>query len=114
MAGNSTTRITSICTPSWKQGCTFIPFHLQANRQMEAINKIIKDKLKTKFDAHKGVWVDELSHVLLVYLNHTKDWSRETLFSFAFGAEAVVPVDVGEPSLESDISSLTRMRNICT
>lgn len=30
------------------------PLHPQANRQVKAINKIIKNNLKTKLDAHKG------------------------------------------------------------
>ena len=38
--------------------------HPQANRQVEAINKIIKLILKTKLEAKKGAWVDELQTIL--------------------------------------------------
>lgn len=40
------------------------PYHSQANRQVEIINKIIKYTLKRKFDALKGAWDDELPQVL--------------------------------------------------
>ncbi|XP_052209184.1 uncharacterized protein LOC127812704 [Diospyros lotus] len=38
--------------------------HPQANGQVEAVNKIIKQILKTRLEARKGAWVDELQTVL--------------------------------------------------
>ena len=38
--------------------------HPQANGQVEAVNKIIKQTLKMKLEAKKGAWVDELQKVL--------------------------------------------------
>ena len=39
----------------------------QANGQVEAANKIIKQILKTKLEARKGAWVDELQTVSGAY-----------------------------------------------
>ena len=38
--------------------------HPQANRQVEAANKMIKNNLKKKLEQLKGAWVDELPMVL--------------------------------------------------
>ena len=40
------------------------PAHPQANGQVEAVNKIIKENLKLKLEKLKGAWVEELPHVL--------------------------------------------------
>lgn len=40
------------------------PYHLQANGQVEAVNKTIKHDLKRKLDISKVTWVDELPQVL--------------------------------------------------
>ena len=74
------------------------PAHPQANEQVEAINKIIKDNLKVKLEKLKGVWVEELPYVLWAYRTTTRTSTGETPFSLAYGAEAMIPVEVGMPS----------------
>lgn len=44
-----------------------VVIHPQANGQVEAINKILKQNLKTKLDEHKGAWPEELPNVLWAY-----------------------------------------------
>ena len=41
--------------------------HPQANRQVEAANKVIKKLLKTRLGEKKKAWVDELPRVLWAY-----------------------------------------------
>ena len=67
--------------------------HPQPNGQVKAVNKIIKQILKTKLEARKGDWVDELQIVLWVY--GTTNWSStgETPFSIVYGFEAMIPVE---------------------
>ena len=65
---------------------------------MEAINKAIKHNLKTKLENLKGKWVDELPKVLSLKLQ-SKTPTGETLFSFSYGYEANVLVEIGMSSL---------------
>lgn len=71
------------------------PAHPHGNRQVEAINKIIKRNLKTKLEKLKGAWVVELPYVLWAYRTTTRTSTGETPFSLAYGAEVVIPVEVG-------------------
>lgn len=74
------------------------PNHLQANGQVETINKIIKHMLKVRLDALKGEWADKLPNVLWSYRTTTKTSKGETPFSLAFGVEAMIPVELIIPS----------------
>ena len=51
--------------------------------------------MKTKLENLKGKWVEYLPEVLWAYRTTRKSATQETLFSLAFGAEAVAPVEVG-------------------
>ena len=72
--------------------------HPQANGQVEAANKTIKDNLKKKLEQLKGAWVDELPMVLWAHRTTPKEATGETLFSLVFGTEAVIPAKVKLPS----------------
>lgn len=74
------------------------PAHPQANGQVETINKIIKRGLKTKLEALKGHWAKDLPEVLWSYRTTTRVATGETLFSLAFGSEAVIPVEIRLPT----------------
>ena len=73
--------------------------HPQANGQVEAVNKILKQNLKTKLDEHKGAWAEELPNILWAYRTTAKTTTGETPFSLAYGYEAMIPVEVGLSSL---------------
>ena len=66
---------------------------------MEAANKTIKENLKKNLEKHKGAWIDELPRVLWAYRTTKRTATGETPFAMAFGVEAVIPVEVGLPSL---------------
>ena len=72
--------------------------HPQANGQVEAANKTIKDNLKKKLERLKGAWADELPMVLWAHRTTPKSATGETPFSLVFGTEAVIPAEVGLPS----------------
>ena len=74
------------------------PGHPQANGQVEAANKTIKDNLKKKLERLKGAWADELPMVLWAHRTTPKEATGETPFSLVFGTEAVIPAEVGLPS----------------
>ena len=71
------------------------PDHPQANGQVEAANKTIKDNLRKKLERLKGAWINKLPMVLWAHRTTPKEATGETLFSLVFGTEAVIPAEVG-------------------
>ena len=49
------------------KNCYFSPTHPQANGQVEAANRVIKQILKAKLEKAKGAWPNELPFVLWSY-----------------------------------------------
>ncbi|XP_075083567.1 uncharacterized protein LOC142167302 [Nicotiana tabacum] len=78
---------------------TYSPYHPSANRQAESTNKVIIQNLKKKLEDAKGKLLDELSGVLWTYRTMTKSSMGETPFSLVYVSEALIPVEVGEPTL---------------
>ena len=76
--------------------------HSQTNNQVEAVNKIIKFNLKTKLAEHKRLWVEELPKVLWAYRMTSRTSTGETPFSIAYGVKAMIPMEVGIPSLRRE------------
>ena len=78
------------------------PSYPQSNGQAEATNKVIVDGLKKRLEDAKGKWVDELPHVLWAYHITPRRSMGETSFSMIYGSEAVIPTEIGFPTLRSD------------
>ena len=57
--------------------------------------------LKKRLDDAKGRWVEELPHVLWMYRTTPRKSTRETPFSMTYGAEAVIPLENGFPTMRS-------------
>ncbi|GKV48579.1 hypothetical protein SLEP1_g55379 [Rubroshorea leprosula] len=74
----------------------------QSNGQAESANKIVLRGLKTRVLAAHTSWVDELNKVLWSCRTTPSLATGETPFSLAYGAEAVIPVEIGLPSARSD------------
>ncbi|XP_072076605.1 uncharacterized protein [Arachis hypogaea] len=72
--------------------------HPQTNGQVESENKIIVKGLKKRLDEAKGLWADELGLVLWSYRTTPQTATGETPFRLTFGVEAVIPVEIGDPS----------------
>ncbi|XP_030477954.1 uncharacterized protein LOC115694995 [Cannabis sativa] len=66
----------------------------QANGQVEAVNKTLKDTIKKELDAAKGRCIDELPQVLWAHRTTEKTTTGQTPFLLAFGSEAMLPVEV--------------------
>lgn len=74
--------------------------HPQTNGQVEAINKVILVELHmTLSKVPKGLWVDELPSVLCGYHCTPQSTTQETPFRLTYGIEAMIPIEIGEPSL---------------
>ena len=54
-------------------------------------------------DDAKGKWVDKLPHVLWTYQTTLRRSMGETPFSMTYGAEAVIPLEIGFPTLRTSL-----------
>jgi len=54
--------------------------------------------IKKRLDAAKGNWSEQLYHVLWSYHTTIQSSTGETPFRLTYGADAVIPVEIGEPS----------------
>ena len=57
--------------------------------------------LKKRLDDAKGRWVEELPHILWTYRTTPRKSTGETPFSMTYGAEAVIPLESGFPTMRS-------------
>ncbi|XP_016186089.1 uncharacterized protein LOC107627776 [Arachis ipaensis] len=72
--------------------------HSQTNDQVEAANKVILQGLKKRLDRKKGAWAEELASVLWSYRTTQQSSIGETPFRLTYRVDAVIPVEIGEPS----------------
>ncbi|XP_057723596.1 uncharacterized protein LOC130939511 [Arachis stenosperma] len=54
--------------------------------------------LKKRLDNKKGTWADELASVLWSYRTTEQSSTKETPFRLIYGLDAIIPVEIGEPS----------------
>ena len=80
----------------------------QGNGQVEVVNKVIVNRLKKRLDDAKGKWVEKLPHVLWTYRTMPQKSIRETPFSMTYGAEAVIPLENGFPTMRTSTFTLDR------
>ena len=73
------------------------PAYPQGNGQAEVVIKVIVNGLKKMLDDAKDKWVEELPHVLWTYRTTLRRSTRETPFSMTYGAEAIIPLEIGFP-----------------
>ncbi|XP_070052200.1 uncharacterized protein [Nicotiana tomentosiformis] len=78
---------------------TSAPYYPAANGQDESTNKVIINNLKKRLLEPKGKWPEVLPGVLWAYRTIAKTSMGETPFSLVYGAEALIPVEIGEPSM---------------
>ena len=64
--------------------------------------------LRTKLDESKGKWAEELPGVLWAYHTTARTTTQETPFNLVFGTEAVIPVEIGLPTMRVDFYDESR------
>ncbi|XP_071928262.1 uncharacterized protein [Coffea arabica] len=72
--------------------------HPQANGQVENVNRTILHGLKTRIESAQTGWMDELPTILWAYRTTPRTTTQETPFALTYGAEAVIPAEIGVPS----------------
>ncbi|XP_070057911.1 uncharacterized protein [Nicotiana tomentosiformis] len=84
----------------WKnKRITSTSYYHVANGQAESTNKIIINNIKKRLEESKDRWPEVLLGVLWSYRTTIKISTGETPFSFVYGIEALILVEIGEPSL---------------
>ncbi|GJW03012.1 reverse transcriptase domain-containing protein [Tanacetum coccineum] len=73
--------------------------HPQTNGQVERANRNLREGIKARLDEENKNWVEEVPHVLWAHRTMIKTSNGDTSFSLAYGTEAVIPVEIGMPSL---------------
>ena len=75
--------------------------HPQTNGLVERANRSLGEGIKMRLDRHKGRWVEELSHVLWAHRTTIKVSNGDTPFSLVYGTEAVIPAEIGMPTIRT-------------
>ncbi|RDX81363.1 Tf2-11, partial [Mucuna pruriens] len=70
----------------------------QANGQAEAANRVILRGLRRRLEEAKGRWAKELPQVIWSYHTTPHSTTGETPFRLTYGSDAMIPVEIGEPS----------------
>ncbi|XP_074373733.1 uncharacterized protein LOC141714090 [Apium graveolens] len=77
--------------------------HPQENGQAEVANRIILDRLKKRVERSRNTWVDKLLPILWAYRTTCKVTTEATPFMLAYGAEAVLPVEITHGSSRVEV-----------
>jgi len=72
--------------------------HPQTNGLAEVANREILKGLRKRVGEAKGNWTEELDYVLWAYRTTPHSSTGETPFRLAYGTDAVIPAEIGEPS----------------
>nr|GEY80091.1 reverse transcriptase domain-containing protein [Tanacetum cinerariifolium] len=75
--------------------------HPQTNGLVERVNRSLGEGIKARLDKHKGRWVEELPHVLWAHRTTIKVSIGDTPFSLVYGTEAVIPAEIGMPTIRT-------------
>ncbi|GJX90907.1 reverse transcriptase domain-containing protein [Tanacetum coccineum] len=72
--------------------------HPQTNSLVERANRSLGEGIKARLDARSKNWMEELPHVLWAHRT-IKSSNGDTPFSLTYGTEAVIPAEIGMPTL---------------
>ena len=73
--------------------------HPQSNGQAKSANKVILTDLRKRFEKAGASWTENLYQVLSSYRTTPHSTTGETPFKMVYGTDAVIPVEIGQPSL---------------
>ncbi|GJU71977.1 reverse transcriptase domain-containing protein [Tanacetum coccineum] len=75
--------------------------HPQANGLVERANQSLEEGIKARLDARRKDWMEEISHVLWAHRTMIKSSNGDTPFLLTYGTEAVIPAEIGMPTLRT-------------
>ncbi|XP_068486585.1 uncharacterized protein [Phaseolus vulgaris] len=80
--------------------------HPQTNDQAESANKVFLNELNKRLGSAKGKWVEQLVEVLWAYRCTPHSATGETPYNLTYGIDAMLPVEVGEPTIRRELHNL--------
>nr|GEU74364.1 reverse transcriptase domain-containing protein [Tanacetum cinerariifolium] len=75
--------------------------HPQTNGLVERANHSLGEGIKARLDEGSKNWIEELSHVLWAHHTMIKSSNGDTPFSLTYRTEAIIPVEIGMPTLRT-------------
>ncbi|XP_062118570.1 uncharacterized protein LOC133832212 [Humulus lupulus] len=84
----------------------------QGNGQAEASNKFIFANIKKNLEDKKGAWAEELPKVLWENRTTKRSSTGESPYAMVYGTEAIIPTEVGLPTLRTEIAFDQTTNNI--
>ncbi|GKA93817.1 reverse transcriptase domain-containing protein [Tanacetum coccineum] len=75
--------------------------HPQTNGLVERANRSLGEGIKARLEARSKNWMEELPHVLWAHRTMIKSSNGDTPFSLTYGTEAVIPAEIGMPTLRT-------------
>ncbi|GKA78783.1 reverse transcriptase domain-containing protein [Tanacetum coccineum] len=68
---------------------------------VERANRSLGEGIKARLDARSKNWMEELTHVLWAHRTMIKSSNGDTSFSLTYGTKAVIPAEIGMPTLRT-------------
>ncbi|GJU13179.1 reverse transcriptase domain-containing protein [Tanacetum coccineum] len=75
--------------------------HPQTNGLIERANRSLGEGIKARLEERNKNWMEELPHVLWAHRTMIKFSNEDTPFSLTYGTEAVIPAEIGMPTLRT-------------
>ncbi|GJW83007.1 reverse transcriptase domain-containing protein [Tanacetum coccineum] len=75
--------------------------HPQTNGLVERANRSLGERIKARLDERSKNWMEELPHVLWAHRTMIKSSNKVTPFSLMYGTEAIIPAEIGMPTLRT-------------
>ncbi|GJR02345.1 reverse transcriptase domain-containing protein [Tanacetum coccineum] len=75
--------------------------HPQTNGLVERANRSLGEGIKVRWDERSKNWMEELPYVLWAHRTMIKSSNGDTPFSLTYGTEAVIPTEIGMPTLRT-------------
>ncbi|XP_072078031.1 uncharacterized protein [Arachis hypogaea] len=81
--------------------------HPQTNGLAEAANKVILHALRKKLDDAKGLWAELIPKIIWGYNTTIHSTTKETPFHLVYGSDAMIPVEIFQSSLRTELADQT-------
>ncbi|GKG15646.1 reverse transcriptase domain-containing protein, partial [Tanacetum coccineum] len=75
--------------------------HPHTNGLVERANRSLGEGIQARLEARSNNWMEELPHVLWAHLTMIKSSNRDTPFSLTYGTEAIIPTEIGMPTIKT-------------
>ncbi|GKD66954.1 reverse transcriptase domain-containing protein [Tanacetum coccineum] len=75
--------------------------HPQANGLVERANRSLREGINARLDERSKDWIEEVPHVLWAHRTMIKSSNGDTPFSLTYGTKAVIPAEIGMPTLRT-------------